>query len=109
MIGCLSTDFVLRCILCICMWVGTSLYTSPIWLNYFIHAWAITSNRAITLGNMGKISRTYHDNKVHGANMGPIWGRQDPGGPHVDPTNFAIWVPSQIKIYVKSQQIVYIL
>ena len=31
------------------------------------------------------------DNKVHGANMGPIWGRQDPGGPHVGPTNFAIW------------------
>ena len=29
--------------------------------------------------------------KVHGANMGPIWGRQDPGGPHVGPTNFAIW------------------
>ena len=24
--------------------------------------------------------------------MGPIWGRQDPGGPHVDPMNFAIWV-----------------
>ena len=23
----------------------------------------------------------YPDNKVHGANMGPIWGRQDPGGP----------------------------
>ena len=32
------------------------------------------------------------DIKVHGANMGPIWGRQDPGGPHVGPTNFAIWV-----------------
>ena len=31
------------------------------------------------------------DNKVHGANMGPIWGRQDPGGPHVGPINFAIW------------------
>ena len=30
--------------------------------------------------------------KVHGANTGPIWGRQDPGGPHVDPMNFAIWV-----------------
>ena len=26
-----------------------------------------------------------------GANMGPIWGRQDPGGPHVGPMNFAIW------------------
>ena len=32
------------------------------------------------------------DSKVHGANMGPIWGRQVPGGPHVGPMNFAIWV-----------------
>ena len=31
------------------------------------------------------------DSNVHGANMGPIWGRQDPGGPHVGPMNFAIW------------------
>ena len=31
------------------------------------------------------------DSKVHGANMGPIWGRQDPGGPHVDPMNLVIW------------------
>ena len=23
--------------------------------------------------------------------MGPIWGLQDPGGPHVGPMNFAIW------------------
>ena len=30
------------------------------------------------------------DSKVHGANMGSIWGRQDPGGPHVGPMNFAI-------------------
>ena len=33
------------------------------------------------------------DSKFHGANMGPIWGRQDPGGPHVGPMNFAIWDP----------------
>ena len=32
------------------------------------------------------------DSKVHGANMGPIWGRQDPGGPHVGPMNLVIWV-----------------
>ena len=32
------------------------------------------------------------DSKVHGANMGPIWGRQNPCGPHVGPMNFAIWV-----------------
>ena len=31
------------------------------------------------------------DSKAHGANMGPICGRHDPGGPHVVPTNLAIW------------------
>ena len=31
------------------------------------------------------------DSKVHGTNMGPTWGRQDPGGPHVGPMNPAIW------------------
>ena len=31
------------------------------------------------------------DSKIHGANMGSIWGRQDPGGPHVGPMNLAIW------------------
>ena len=31
------------------------------------------------------------DSKAHGANMGPIWGRQDPGGPDVGPMNFTIW------------------
>ena len=31
------------------------------------------------------------DNKVHGVNMGPTWGRQDPGGPHVGHMNLAIW------------------
>ena len=36
--------------------------------------------------------KVYPDSKVHGANMGPIWGRQDPGGSHVGPMNFAIWV-----------------
>ena len=31
------------------------------------------------------------DSKVHGANMGPTWGWQDPGGPHVGNVNLAIW------------------
>ena len=34
----------------------------------------------------------YLDSKVHGANMGLIWGRQDQGGPHAGPMNFVIWV-----------------
>ena len=29
--------------------------------------------------------------KVHGAIMGPIGDRQDPGGPHVGAMNVAIW------------------
>ena len=36
--------------------------------------------------------RTSPDSKVHGVNRGPIWGREDPGGPHVGPMNFAFWV-----------------
>ena len=39
-------------------------------------------------------TQPYPDNKFHGANIGPIWGRQDPGGPHVGPVNVAIWVTS---------------
>ena len=31
------------------------------------------------------------DSKVHGTNLGPIWGQQDPGGPHLGPMNFTIW------------------
>ena len=34
----------------------------------------------------------YPDSKVHGAHMGPTWGRQDPGGSHVGHVNLAIWV-----------------
>ena len=36
-------------------------------------------------------SRNVLVSKDHGANMGPIWGRQDTGGLHVDHMNFAIW------------------
>ena len=33
---------------------------------------------------------TVPDSKVHGANMGPTWGQQDPGGSHVGHMNLAI-------------------
>ena len=32
------------------------------------------------------------DSKVCGANIGPTWGRQVPGGPNGGPMNLAIWV-----------------
>ena len=42
---------------------------------------------------------TNPDSKVHGANMGPTWRRQDPGGPHVGHMNLAIWEGFQF-IYI---------
>ena len=38
-----------------------------------------------------KLSQTIPDSKDPRANMGPIWGRQDPSGPHVGPRTFVIW------------------
>ena len=40
----------------------------------------------------------FPDSKVHGANMGPIWGRQDQGEPHLGPMDFAIWVLNDTSI-----------
>ena len=60
---------------------------SYIW-NY---VWWITVHWAQLLSKYFQC-QAYPDSKVHGANMGPIWGQQDPGGPHVGPLNFAIWV-----------------
>ena len=39
------------------------------------------------------------DSKVRGVNMGPIWSRQDPGGPHVGPMYFAIWAAFHFAAY----------
>ena len=39
----------------------------------------------------------YPDSKVHGVNMGPIWGQQDPGGPHVGPMNFVMFAKYSYK------------
>ena len=45
------------------------------------------------------------DKKVHGANMGPTWGRQNPGGPHVGPMNFVIWDIAWVSCHLKSTPI----
>ena len=58
-------------------WQATSHYLNQWWPGSSTHTCGI---RGVVL-----------DSKVHGANMGPIWGRQDPGGPHVGPMNLAIW------------------
>ena len=56
-------------------------------------------NGSRLIGSTGVIGHLYRDSKAHGANMGPIWGRQDPGGPHVCPMNFAIWGVYPIKYH----------
>ena len=40
----------------------------------------------------------YSNSKVHGANMGPTWGRRDPGGPHIGPMSLAIWDSYRLKL-----------
>ena len=40
---------------------------------------------------VSQILQSIPESKVHGANVGPTWGRQDPGGPHVGHMNFVIW------------------
>ena len=51
-----------------------------------IRPWTIPQKR---IGISWTVS--HPDSKVHGANMGPIWDRQNLVGPHVGPMNFAIW------------------
>ena len=50
----------------------------------------VPSHKEILIGR--SFQHVLPDSMVHGANMWPIWGRQDPGGSHVGPMNHAIWV-----------------
>ena len=57
-----------------------------------INCQANQTNYTVKLsGIIGLSHETIPDSKVHGANMGPIWGRQDPGECHVGPMSFASW------------------
>ena len=64
--------------------------TSTLWTRV---TGTTSSGRAVLFYRLKHTCAVYSpSSKVHGANMGPIWGRQDPGEPHVGPMNFAIWV-----------------
>ena len=54
------------------------------------------------------------DSMVHGANIGPIWGWQDPDGPHVGPMNlsgifihtnhlFVLWLIKKVLLWWRFQ------
>ena len=47
---------------------------------YFLPRWAFNVD---SLWQASYVLLTTPDSKVHGANLGPPWARQDPGGPHM--------------------------
>ena len=70
-------------------------FSYPITKGLSHAGWSIYCMIYVPLWSSGTITecwKAYPDSKVHGANMGPIWGREDPGGPNVGPMYFAIWV-----------------
>ena len=58
-------------------------------INYTLCEDRDNTSTSLTHCGWNKRQSHYPDSTVHGANMGPIWGRQDQGGPHVGPMNFA--------------------
>ena len=65
-------------------WAG-NLYFSNVYFGFDIY---ISNDQGNAPG--ARHRQEYPENKVDGANMGPTWGRQDPGGPHAGPMTFAI-------------------
>ena len=68
-------------------WHEIATFTS----NSYFELWSSIPQVHDRQLNSGHATHGIPDSKAHGANMGPIWGRQDPGGPQVGPMNFAIW------------------
>ena len=85
-----------RCDLCLSEKTIIAMAERSSLLNRYRHGFGLTGfvlfvlsvhiARKVTLMNMGTMTNS--DSKLHGANMGHIWGRRDPGGPHVGPMNF---------------------
>ena len=95
------------------LWLGSDqlypLYSGLFqlhWSNHIEVPWRIwvskskelaTNDNITTITKHSKVRSIFEeihcipDSKINGTNMGPTWGWQDPGGPHVDPMNFAIW------------------
>ena len=97
------------------LWASTAENVSIIWNHHKLHIFsnlttlgfwrhgksarsAVTRRWKLSDGDGGdricetlQWQRRVPDSKVHGANMESIWGRHDPGGPHVGPMNFVIW------------------
>ena len=59
--------------------------------NGFVFFWSYYACRVNYCNPFIHVSMTPLIASFMGPIWGTIWGRQDPGGPHVGPVNFAIW------------------
>ena len=82
-----------------------ALYTLFVCKSQPWNAWSADQREIISRTNDPRGSP---DRKVHGANMRPIWGRQDPGGPHVGPMNFSIWEIIKIRSEILSPVFIFL-
>ena len=75
-----------------CIWIRTSSAIMATRLYLMCHGLSLERNQSIyKVSNWTLFTKKHPDSKVDGANLGPIWGRQDTDGPHVGPMDFAIW------------------
>ena len=58
---------------------------------WYMILWPVLPDTHRLVNEGGPMTLGTPDSKVHGDNMGPIWGKEDPGGPHAGPMNLAIW------------------
>ena len=81
-------------------WLGfppTYKYSASIGFRLLPSCCVWTETMLAAVFVLGALVGKIPDSKAHGANMGPIWGRQDPGGLHVGPMNW----DNSLRIFVK--------
>ena len=93
-----------KCINLICVLSQSSSLMQNVKLCQFNQSWITSTTTCqqrgpdyillIWLATFWLNDSSFPDSEVDGAYMGPTWGRQDPGGPHVGPMLLIIWVVS---------------
>ena len=89
--------------ICCCQWLYEAVIAFPLQLIQIISMAQCKTAVTPFLTHWSYCSfalshhRCFPDSKFHGACMEPTWGRQDPGGPHVNPTNLATRIEDDVR------------
>ena len=86
-------------------WKHVSRQSMEIWLKFVLPVSNGPNGWCIHLSCTYVPSKGFPDSKVHGANMWPIRGRQDPGGARVGHMNLAILVVSTIRLQLHGSRL----